>query len=116
MTADSRTSNPSGARGPCAKRQVVCIIQTMDGTQQFRGENDCANPQPVCPRLPGEGYEKCQSICEQAGHAEAEAVKAAGEHAKGARAQLWGHYWMCEPCGRALREAGVISVTIYPSE
>ncbi len=67
-------------------------------------------------RAPGEGYEKCQSICQQAGHAEAEAVKAAGEAARGATAYLWGHYWMCEPCGRALREAGVISVTVYPAE
>lgn len=102
------------SRGPCAKRQVICVITTADGTK-FRGENDCTNPQAACPRLPGEGYEKCQSICQQAGHAEVEAVRVAGPAAQGASAELWGHYWMCEPCGRALREAGITSTTIYPA-
>jgi deoxycytidylate deaminase len=112
--SDARPNDPQLARrGPCAKRQVICIITTLTG-EQFRGENDCANPQAVCPRLPGEGYEKCKSICQQAGHAEIEALKAAGEHARGATAQLWGHYWMCEPCGRALLAAGVGATTIYP--
>lgn len=101
-------------RGPCAKRRVLCIVSSIDGREVGRGENDCANPQPVCPRAPGEGYEKCQSICQQAGHAEQEAVKAAGEAARGAIASLWGHYWMCEPCGRAIQAAGVIRVTLYP--
>lgn len=101
-------------RGPCAKRQVVCVIVAING-DRFRGENDCANPQTVCPRLAGEGYEKCQSICQQAAHAEAGAVKAAGAAARGGHATLSGHYWMCEPCGAALQGAGVASLTIvYP--
>lgn len=97
-------------RGPCAKRQVVCVIQ--NGFLEFRGENDCANPQAVCPRLPGEGYEKCKSICQQAGHAEIEALKLAGARAKGATAYLFGHHWVCEPCGAALRDAEVLSLEI----
>jgi hypothetical protein len=98
-------------RGPCAKRRVRCAIQADDG-QIFEGENDCANPQPVCPRGPGEGYEKCKSICQQAGHAEVEAIRAAGPKARDGTAILEGHYWMCEPCGRALSEAGVTSILI----
>lgn len=81
----------------------------------FTGENDCANPQEVCPRLPGEGYEKCKSICDQAGHAEINALAHAtrcGYEVEGSIALLEGHYWMCEPCGRALREAGVRMVKI----
>lgn len=101
-------------RGPCAKRQVICVITTPDG-QDFVGRNDCANPQEVCPRLPGEGYEKCRSICDQAGHAEIEALKLAGTHARGAKATLLGHYWICEPCGRAIREGGITALTIVPS-
>ena len=101
-------------RGPCAKRQVTCVITAANG-KDFVGRNDCANPQDVCPRLPGEGYEKCRSICDQAGHAEIEALKAAGKHAKGAKADLHGHYWICEPCGRALREAGVVWTRIFPA-
>jgi deoxycytidylate deaminase len=93
-------------RGPCAKRQVECTITSPDGWQWI-GRNDCANPQPVCPRGPGEGYEKCKTICQQAGHAEIEALKAAGSDARGATATLAGHYWICEPCGAALRDAGV---------
>ncbi len=97
--------------GPCAKRRVVCVITAIDGSV-FIGENACANAQPVCPRGPGEGYEKCQSICGQAGHAEIEALKLAGEAARGATAELLGHYWICEPCGRALLEAGVAPILI----
>lgn len=102
------------SRGPCAKRRVVCHLMTGEGPT-FTGENDCANPQTVCPRLPGEGYEKCRSVCDQAGHAEVQALdraKAAGIETDGAIAVLEGHYWMCEPCGRALREAGVRAVKI----
>lgn len=98
-------------RGPCAKRRVFCIIEHPAGLT-FVGENGCANPQTVCPRLPGEDYEKCARICGQSGHAELQALKSAGPYAAGATARLQGHYWMCEPCGRALREAGITSVTI----
>jgi tRNA(Arg) A34 adenosine deaminase TadA len=101
-------------RGPCAKRQVECVITTPNGGR-FIGRNDCSNPQSACPREIGEGYEKCRSICDQAGHAEIEAIKAAGDGARNATAILRGHYWICEPCGRALREAGVISVNILLS-
>jgi deoxycytidylate deaminase len=102
-------------RGPCAKRRVTCTITAYDG-QRFTGENDCANPQEVCPRAPDEGYEKCKSICQQAGHAEIEALKAAGAKAEGAVADLFGHYWMCEPCGRAMLEAGIVWVSVHPSK
>lgn len=102
-------------RGPCAKRQVLCVIMDTDGNQ-FVGRNDCANPQKVCPRGPGEGYEKCKSICDQAGHAEIEALRLAGKRATGASALITGHYWMCEPCGRALQEAGIVQVCISAFE
>lgn len=98
-------------RGPCAKRHVTCVILT-DCNERFVGENDCANPQATCPRQPGEGYEKCKTICQQAGHAEIEALKAAGERARGADAFLYGHYWICEPCGAAIRDAGIRSLKI----
>lgn len=102
-------------RGPCAKQRVRCVIYTVDG-EAIQGENDCANPQPVCPRGPGEGYEKCQSICQQARHAEVEAAKAvqaSGANAKGARAILYGHYYACEPCAKALQTIGVEVIEIH---
>jgi deoxycytidylate deaminase len=97
-------------RGPCAKSPVRCVIR--NGYMEFTGENDCANPQAVCPRAPGEDYTKCQTICQQAGHAEVEAVKKAGIHAKHGTAYLFGHYYACEPCARALRDAGVTEIVI----
>jgi deoxycytidylate deaminase len=95
-------------RGPCAKRRVVCTIH--DGTFSATGENDCANPQATCPRLPGEGYEKCKTVCQQDGHAEMMAL-AAAKHmdlkGKFSWARITGHHWICNACGEAMRDAGV---------
>lgn len=106
-------------RGPCAKRRVVCIIYPR-GLAPIRGENDCANPQPTCPRLPGDGYEKCKTVCDQAGHAEIVAIRKAqewvgnaGGSLVGARAEIGGHYWICEPCGKALLDAGIRDIRIF---
>lgn len=99
-------------RGPCAKRRVRCVIQDDLTGEFYEGENDCANAQAVCPRLPGEDYTKCQTICQQSGHAEIEALRKAGSRAQNGTAILHGHYWMCEPCGRALHAAGVKAILI----
>lgn len=98
-------------RGPCAKRRVICQITSVRG-EIFTGENDCANPQTVCPRAPGEDYTKCRTICDQAGHAEIQALRLAGVEAREGYAELFGHYWICEPCGRALVEAGIEEIII----
>jgi hypothetical protein len=101
-------------RGPCAKRRITCDLMTAEGPT-FHGTNDCDNAQEICPRAPGEGYEKCASICQQGAHAEIDALNAAlrcGYEAKDAVAIIQGHYYICEPCGRALRDAGVRMVKI----
>jgi deoxycytidylate deaminase len=97
--------------GPCAKTVVTCTLTAPTG-ERFIGRNDCANPQPVCPRDPGEGYEKCKTVCDQRGHAEEQALALAGEKAKGARAYIEGHTWACQNCQVALFAAGVASLTI----
>ena len=105
-------------RGPCAKRRVECRIESLRG-EMVVGENDCANPQLSCPREPGEDYTKCRTICQQAGHAETVALELARREnvsVRGARAVIAGHYWMCEPCGRALRDAGVAEIIILNAE
>lgn len=94
----------------CAKQKVFCLLICADGSAVL-GENRCLNPQPTCPRTAGEGYEKCQSICKQVGHAEADAVARAGEKAKGARAYLMGHTYACMNCQHTLFDAGVISLS-----
>lgn len=97
--------------GPCARRVVRCTLVTWDGERHV-GENWCANPQPVCPRGPDEGYEKCKTICRQLGHAEAVAVVVAGPEARGARAFLEGHTYACRECQEALFAAGVESLSL----
>ncbi len=93
--------------GPCAKKHVVCIINNEAAGRMFHGTNECANPQTTCPRLPGEGYEKCKSICQQEGHAETQALKAAGDYANGAYAIVHGQCWICRDCGKAMKKAGI---------
>lgn len=110
---EQRTSNEV-LRGPCARRRVTCDLITSEGPT-FHGENDCANPQAECPRLPGEDYTKCQIICQQGAHAEIKALnacKAAGYDPGASVAIISGHYYICEPCGAALRDAGVIQIRL----
>jgi len=105
-------------RGPCAKRRVTCQIVYGGSPEEFvMGENDCANPQAACPRLPGEGYEKCQTICQQGDHAEIKALRQLeGHDLSHAMAIIVGHYYICEPCGAALRDAGIGRVVLIPSK
>ena len=63
----------------CAKQVVKATITTLDG-RVFVGYNHCNNAQAVCPRgsLPSNvGYEMCREICQQPGHAEVMALRAA---------------------------------------
>ena len=90
----------------CAKKQVTCHIIGRDGLS-FVGRNDCRNPQVVCPRLPGEGYEKCKTICDQIGHAEEVALMEAGDMAQGGTAVLSGIGYYCRECQLKLFAAGI---------
>lgn len=95
----------------CAKTVVICDIVTAMG-RVFTGSNACEQPQQTCPRLPGEGYEKCVSICQQPGHAEIMALREAGIHAKGAKAYIYGIGHVCRECQEALYDAGVESISV----
>lgn len=97
--------------GPCAKKQVKCTLVTPAGLR-FVGENLCDNPQLVCPRLEGEGYEKCVTVCNQEGHAEIVALRVAGEHAAGSHAYVEGHTYACRNCQEHLFAVGVVVLTI----
>lgn len=96
----------------CAKATVRCVIVTRSGAR-IEGSNACANPQTVCPRAPGEDYTKCSTICQQGGHAEAQAVKRAlPSELRGAHAYLKGHTYACRDCQEALFGAGVAALSI----
>lgn len=94
--------------GPCAKRRTQAVLTTVDG-KVFVAENVCLNPQPACPRLPGEGYEKCKTICQQIGHAEEQVIRAAGEEARGSTIEVT-HWYACKPCESLAHQAGVKEV------
>lgn len=105
--------------GPCAKVVIECFIQGPGGRHSY-GSNFCHNPQESCPRLPGEGYEKCHSICRQEGHAETvaltEYIERYGEDAvHGSTAEVYGHYHCCIDCAQALARAGVTEILIHVS-
>ncbi|MFZ2555852.1 MAG: deaminase [Minisyncoccia bacterium] len=60
----------------------------------------------------GQGYELCEG-CHPKNHAERQAVFNAmkeGYDAQGADLYLWGHWWACEPCWKAMIEAGIANV------
>lgn len=95
----------------CADKIVTCVITSPDG-QQFSGTNDCVTPQEVCPREPGENYQKCRDICNQPAHAEIIALARAGEAARGATVVVSGIGWVCRPCQLALYGAGVTSISV----
>lgn len=101
--------------GPCAKVTVTCTLIDYAG-RKVVGTNACANPQRECPRLSGEDYTKCTTVCNQQGHAEIQALRAAGIFvaggARGARAYLQGHTYACRECQEALFAAGVLSITV----
>lgn len=102
--------------GPCAKRRVVATLVLPDG-RTFTAENLCANAQATCPRLPGEGYEKCDSVCQLMGHAEMRALDTADDFedvdTQGARMYV-GHHYACSTCETILRNAGIDVICTAP--
>jgi deoxycytidylate deaminase len=100
--------------GPCAKRRMVATV--VAGEQAFTAENLCWNAQETCPREPGEGYEKCQSICQQMGHGEERAIGAAllaGADVRGATCYV-GHHYACAACESLANKLGVRLVFTAP--
>ena len=97
----------------CAKQVVSCMITSPEGFVVY-GENYCLNPQPVCPRLPGEGYEKCHTICKQVGHAEEVAIMKAiekGFDLSRARATI-SHKRICDNCAGILEMHNITDVVL----
>lgn len=65
-----------------------------------------------CGMPTGQGYELCEG-CHPKHHAEPRAIAdalAQGHETKGADLYLWGHWWCCEPCWRAMIEANITNV------
>lgn len=96
--------------GSCAKRRTQAVITGSSG-RVYVGENVCLNPQEVCPRQPGEGYDKCRTVCRQVGHGEELALLAAGEDARGGHLRV-AHHYLCSSCEELVARAGLASVQL----
>lgn len=97
----------------CAKQTTIAII--VNGDQFWVGSNWCKNPQNECPRkdMPtGQGYELCQSVCQQNAHAEVDACMKAGKDADGGTLYLIGHYYCCDDCKDVMEEYGIKDIHI----
>jgi len=107
-------TEPAPMPGPCTRGVVKCTLVHPDG-RRWEGENWVRNHQPVCPRgsLPsGVGYEMCRDICQQVGHAEVVAARAAGDNAAGCTAYVEGHTYACDDCKSVLASVGVHDIVI----
>ncbi len=95
----------------CAKAVVRAILVLADGCI-FVGENVCTVPQVVCPRVDGEGYLKCRSVCGQPAHAELDAIGRAGiENVLGA-VMFVAHTHVCNDCRMVCDALGIEVVLI----
>jgi deoxycytidylate deaminase len=91
--------------GICAKQTVIAVIENNGCV--YAGNNWCGNSQTKCPRLEGEGYDKCNSICLQRSHAEIDAINNAGNDARGGTMYIIGHTRICDNCQRVCNEVGI---------
>jgi deoxycytidylate deaminase len=93
----------------CAKVQIDAILVTPSG-EVFTGRNSVRNPQTVCPRVGDkyarEDYILCKTVCDQPYHAEVDALRKAGDKARGATLYVE-HNRICSECRAAIRKAGV---------
>lgn len=99
----------------CAKHRVICILSDDSGSRVMIGENLCMNPQVTCPREEGEGYEKCETVCEQMGHAEEQALanwNSKWRDTPPTHAVIRGHERVCDNCAQILEDAGVTTLII----
>ena len=98
----------------CAKQTTVAIIMKE---KKFicMGTNAIKNDVDECARKnmkPGEGYELCQSICKQYGHAEERACYMGGPLVKGGTLYLIGHTHSCIKCLNTMKSYGIEKLVI----
>ena len=93
-------------------------VGVLDGKIVGRGANgshyhethECERVRLHIPT--GQGYELCEG-CHPKNHSEPKAIADARKHVSnlnGAELYLWGHWWCCEPCWKAMLDAGIRTV------
>ncbi len=104
---EERAGDPLWPVGIVAVKDGKVVASAGNGFNRGHQENH------ICPRIvleckSGEGYELCH-VHDPPGHSEPQLVKAmqeAGIDTQGADAYMYGHWWACEPCWKALMDAG----------
>jgi deoxycytidylate deaminase len=109
---------------PCIKQSVYAMLVTASG-REFFGSNwmSTTSGATVCPRVTegcpsGQGYELCQTVCNQEFHAEVAALRAcveAGETTEGAVIYLTGHTYCCDNCIVEMTKAGIYQCIVLDS-
>lgn len=94
----------------CAKKSFCAVLVCTDGNIHV-GWNHAARPQQVCPRVGDEGYEKCHSVCATTGHAEDNAIRAAGDAAFGGF-MVVDYYYICDACMSKIDAKGITAMTV----
>lgn len=79
------------------------IITRAANGSTYHETHECERVRQNIPT--GQGYELCEG-CHPKNHAERRAVESARDPA-GSDVYLWGHWWACESCWRAMIDAGV---------
>ncbi len=95
--------------GAVVVRGSIVIGEGANGSD-YHKTNECERVKRGMPT--GQGYELCEG-CHPKNHAEPRAIadaRTSGHSTEGADLYLYGHWWCCEPCWRAMIEAGIANV------
>jgi deoxycytidylate deaminase len=119
-----RSAKAQAEQSTCYKQRTGAVITDFDDRFQNEhyvcayGNNSVHNQQDSCPRQnmeTGTGYHLCFEKCGGNLHAETSAIEDMNErmyphygHRLGLF--LYGHWWCCEDCCEAMKEAGITTV------
>jgi len=100
-------------RPRCRGRHVVAVV-VGESAGVWVGNNGVDRQQALCPRrtsgpdyVRGGQWDICSRVCGQQGHAEVQALQAAGAGARGSTLLLFGHDTVCPACAARMAAAGV---------
>ena len=90
--------------------QAETIIGLGTNGSDYHKKHPCQRIEQNIPT--GKGYELCEG-CHPKNHSEVRAIEDAGNNShqtEGADLYLWGHWWCCQSCWRAIIKAGIKNV------
>lgn len=82
----------------------VIVGKGSNGNGWHQSNNTCVRIEKNLPT--GVGYDECPG-CHGDNHSERVAINEAGMLAKGGEIYLYGHWWICATCWKAINEAGI---------